>query len=341
MLIAVDWGSSHLRALLLNANGKIVERRESDQGVLSEHIQRQDSDKAFADTLAQHCQTWFQQHGPLPCYLGGMVGSRNGWREISYLDSRQPLSRLSDELVKVNEDNCFLIPGVAQCNDNQAADVMRGEEIQILGALETLDSDSALLCLPGTHSKWAQTSVDISERKREAYIHSFSTFMTGELFQWARNNSSLSSLLDAPSQSEQDSESCKQRSFLAGVKSADKDHPLSQLLFSIRAQCLLGQLDDINLSEFLSGVIIGQEVRAGLRMAESQKHCSGEQPIVIIGNPTLTQRYQRALSHFQESSSYLDGEEAFSRGVYSIHQRRQNLNQLTTADNSQTTRVGL
>lgn len=339
MLIAVDWGSSHFRALLLNASGDIIDRRESSQGVLSSPIQRQRSDAIFADTLAQHCQAWLQQHGQLPCYLGGMVGSRNGWREISYLDSRQPLSRLSDELVSINGRNCFLIPGIAQCNDQQAADVMRGEEIQILGALETIDSNSALLCLPGTHSKWVQTTIDNTDDKRDAFIQSFSTFMTGELFEWASNNSSLSNLLDEISQSEKVSEDCKQHSFLAGVESGNSDLPLSQLLFSIRSRRLLGKLDGINLREFLSGLIIGQEVLAGLRMAKNQENYSGEQPIVIVGNPALTQRYQLALSHLQQSSSYLDGEKAFSRGVYNIHQRRQSLNKLAAADSDQPTRV--
>ncbi len=87
MRIAVDWGSTHFRAMLVNDQGQVIDRVESEQGILSPAMQAQAIDNRFAQVIDQHCGRWLSDAPSLTCFLGGMIGSRNGWQEVPYLDN--------------------------------------------------------------------------------------------------------------------------------------------------------------------------------------------------------------------------------------------------------------
>lgn len=318
MLIAIDWGSSHFRALLLNESGEILRRSESDQGILSHHFDGKRSGEYFSGVVQQHCQHWLDEHGSIPCYLGGMIGSRSGWIETDYLDHQQWLSQLSACLVDCGVENFHIIPGVSIQKSDNHWDVMRGEEIQILGALQQLENinndHSMTMCLPGTHSKWAQITAKPTQTWVDGKIENFSTFMTGELFQWASDRSSLASLMNT----EKPSSDLDEKAFIDGVTAGNSEQTLSHTLFSIRANSLMATQS--NPRDFLSGLLIGQEIRTGL--AFDSNPSTNQQPITIIGNATLASRYQLALTQFDRRVHHIDGEQAFRLGVALIHQLR-------------------
>ncbi|MFT4103596.1 MAG: 2-dehydro-3-deoxygalactonokinase, partial [Burkholderiaceae bacterium] len=74
-LIGLDWGTSSLRAYLLDAHGAIVEQLDAPAGV--QRIERGQFLGAF-ETL---CAPWLRARGDLPVVACGMIGSRQGWRE--------------------------------------------------------------------------------------------------------------------------------------------------------------------------------------------------------------------------------------------------------------------
>lgn len=316
MLIAIDWGSSHFRALLLNESGEVLHRSESDQGILSHHFEDDHSGEHFSKVVQQHCQRWLDEYGSVPCYLGGMIGSRSGWIETDYFDHQQWLSQLSSHLVNSGIGNLHIVPGVSIQKSSGNWDVMRGEEIQILGALQLLnnigDEQSITICLPGTHSKWAEVTVKKTKNWNDGKIENFSTFMTGELFQWAHEKSSLSSLMNRGELSE----ALNKQAFLDGVNRGNSAQPLSHTLFSIRANSLMAKQP--NASDYLSGLLIGQEIYAGLALNEKNER--SHTSIAIVGNPKLASRYQLALTQFDKKSHHVDGEKAFCMGIAFIHQ---------------------
>ena len=84
-----------------------------------------------------------------------------------------------------------LVPGLSGFDESGVAEVMRGEETQILGVPPLL-RDGGIACLPGTHSKWA--------RVEGGRIVGFTTHMTGEAFGVLRSHTILGRMMrDGPS----------------------------------------------------------------------------------------------------------------------------------------------
>ena len=150
-MIAIDWGSSAFRAFLLDSSGDVLARISTDDGVLMTN------GTSFSRILMDNCGRWLDKHGCLPIVMSGMVGSRNGWREASYVPCPVTVEALAAAPLKVGNDQGLdvrIMPGVSGPNFFGGLDVMRGEEVQVFGALASLDLSNALICLPGTHSKW-------------------------------------------------------------------------------------------------------------------------------------------------------------------------------------------
>jgi 2-keto-3-deoxy-galactonokinase len=166
-LIAIDWGSSSFRAYLTARDGAVVDEIASADGVSTA------APGAFAETLRGLVGGWLDAHADLPIVASGMVGSRHGWRETPYVKCPADPRDIAASLVAVQAGNriVHLAPGLAYEDENGEPDVMRGEEVEILGIS---DSGGRLIVLPGSHSKWA-----IVERGR---VERFKTFVTGELF---------------------------------------------------------------------------------------------------------------------------------------------------------------
>lgn len=226
-----------------------------------------------------------QRPGAL-CLMSGMVGSQQGWQPSAYCacpagfdDIAAKLSWVEPGRIAMVPGLCCEHPGLPNCTEGAELatipDVMRGEETQILGALEHLQMHDGLLVLPGTHSKWV--------RVQGGKIQSFSTFMTGEIYALLRQHSVLARTLPADAGEIE----IDWTAFDQGVAIAETAQSLLQSAFSVRTLSLFERLPAASRPSYLSGLVIGEEIRAQRLLVNSS--------VVLVGAEGLTQRYQRAL----------------------------------------------
>jgi len=280
--VAIDWGTTNRRIFTIGADGEIGERIADDRGITA--FRQGDFDREI--------RALRQQYPVGPIVLAGMIGSNRGWVEAAYVPCPVRFTDIANALVRPADD-VMIIPGVSMTGDGRC-DVMRGEEIQILGAACTgMIHPDTLVCHPGTHAKWAHV--------RERAILSFRTVMTGEMFALLRKHSILSDLLKA--------KVLVGGIFTAGVRHAIDHDDLLAALFSVRAKALLGNLAREDAASFISGLLIGSDVKIGLE---------GSDPLLsvaLIGDPQLTSLYAAALAVADRPSEQIDGEQAFLAGV--------------------------
>ncbi len=297
-LIGLDWGTSSLRAYLMAGGGTVLEARSRPWGI------RQLPEGGFEAALADICSDW--PH--LPLIAAGMVGSRGGWREVPYLQLPCGAAELGAALTCVPRNDgpdLHIVPGLHHAG---APDVMRGEETQIVGALalEPALAGDAVLVLPGTHSKWVAL--------RDGKVVDFSTCMTGELFALLRTHSILSEGM----QQQPGITSGEQAAFRHGVQAilGSGAAGLTSRLFAVRAMILGGQLSAAAAPGYLSGLLIGEEIRAAL--AAGRIH--GATPIHLIGEASLCARYREAFACFDvPADAPIEG--AAARGLWCIAER--------------------
>lgn len=269
-LIALDWGSTRLRAFLLGDGGQLLAQRQSDDGAST--LRGAD---AFAQALAGLVGDWRARQPVLPLLACGMVGSQHGWREAPYVRCPADAAALAAQALRLDE-RLAIVPGLV--DDAARPDVMRGEETQIVGALALrpeLAADAVLL-LPGTHSKWA--------RVQDGRVTGFETHMTGELFTLLRQHSVLARLMPADGSSPASPDA-----FLQGVEAARGPGGLARQLFAVRTLGLFERLPPDQLPDYLSGLLIGHEIASGPKQATSR--------LALIGDAALCARYARALRH--------------------------------------------
>ena len=239
--IALDWGTTRLRAYLLDAEGAVIEKREASDGIMSVPA------GGFPAVLTKHCGDWLAADKTLPVTMAGMIGSRNGWAEAPYADCPAAVKDLAGGLIHVTREDggsAAIIPGVAGVFDG-AADVMRGEETLIAG----IDLEDGLVCLPGTHSKWAMV--------RGGRIERFSTFMTGDLYAALTQHTILGKLAAHPDDAE---------GFAAGLEASTNPASLLHTAFAARANVLFERLSPQAVRPYLSGLLIGTEVAGALAL---------------------------------------------------------------------------
>ena len=277
-LIALDWGSSSLRAMRLGAVGELLEQRNSAQGASTLH----GGPAAFVSALDELIADWYQLDAPiLAC---GMVGSAHGWREVPYAEAPADAAALRSGALDVDWRGraISLLPGLRCKNQRGVPDLMRGEETQVIGALQLRPELAArsLFVLPGTHSKWAAV--------REGRVQAFATHLSGEMYALLRQHSVLGRLMP-------DSTVDHAGGFAAGVAAARDagETGLLHQLFAVRTLGLGGQLTPEALPDYLSGLLIGHELRAGL--AWRQAAGLAGTPLQLVGEQLLCERYARAL----------------------------------------------
>lgn len=273
-LIALDWGTSSLRAWLLDGEGRAIEARQAPLGLMQ--VEGRDFAAAF-DAVAGG---WRGRWPGLPALASGMIGAAQGWVEAPYIPCPAGAEDLGRRLARVAERALFIVPGVIQ---RDPANVMRGEETQVFGALALRpDLAGARLVLPGTHSKWVTL--------KGGRIAGFETWMTGELFAVLKGHSILGRFARdgaAPAAPEEGA-----AAFRAGVLAARAAGRASGLYFSARARVLAGELAPGAALDHLSGLLIGEELAAALGDRP------GAAPLVLIGDPALSARYRTALALF-------------------------------------------
>jgi 2-dehydro-3-deoxygalactonokinase len=276
-LIAMDWGSTKVRAYLMHQSGSVLERKESEDGATRI---AEGGVEAFETAFSRLTSEWSLTYPNLAVILCGMVGSRHGWREAPYLYCPTAISELHKGAVAPSEtmkSKAWILPGLAMLNGN-TFDVMRGEETQVCGILTKMTelNTACTVVLPGTHSKWV--------RVRNGCIESFRTYMTGEIFDLMLRHSVLRLQLVK-------SESFDPVAFEKGITYAERKErlELSAQLFSLRAEGLLTQVVPNELTEMLSGLLIGKEIHAEL------PNILPEEDVVIVGEEAVAKRYEFAL----------------------------------------------
>ena len=290
-VIAIDWGSSNFRAYLLDQRYKILDCIKHNEGIKQQ--QNQDH-AAILKRLLQSWQTKIDEH-QVPIIMAGMIGSNLGWYEAPYLACPLPLSSLAQHLytfISPWDTNAYIVPGV-KVDDQQNADVMRAEEILILGAQQL--SDTAIYCLPGTHSKWATLNGNS--------LATFVTLMTGELYAVLLQHTLLG--LDLPKQQ------YDEEWFNNGVLSAQEQGEVITQLFQVRARRLLKQLPVNVAASYLSGLLIGNEINTMLA------HIDNPDKIVtmVATSQQLSESYQQVFTLLNTPVKIVDGESAFLQGI--------------------------
>ena len=284
-LIGVDWGTSNLRAWAFDGEGAIGATRKLASGISAVR------DGDYARVLRDLIGPWTD--GSVPILFGGMIGSRQGWHEAPYLACPAAPSSLAAGALRIDTGlgPGWIVPGVSCADASGGHDVMRGEEVQLLGA----GVGDGIVVLPGTHSKWVSMA--------DGAIHQFRTFMTGELFALLRTHSLLGRLMDdGPGDP---------GAFDRGVDRALTDLALTALLFSVRTEGLFGRIEPHALADYLSGLLIGAELAAADRTAST----------TIIGEGALVERYSRAMARAGfHPPRIVSGDEAAAAGLWRIGQ---------------------
>lgn len=262
--IVVDWGTSNFRAYRFGPDGAVAETRQAAAGILTV------ADRAFEPVLRREIGDWMTSGAEI--FLSGMITSRNGWLETPYVETPATLRALADGAVEKRLENGVrlrFLPGV--CQRTPTPDVMRGEEIQVFGAIEP--GATGTLVHPGTHGKWV--------RVEKGALVGFRSFMTGEVFAVLRQHSILGRLIP------EGSRPIDQRAFEAGVRHAASSDSAGFLndIFTTRSGVLLGAFPPEEIEDRLSGLIIGREVMSGLALGWT------DGPPLLFGDDALCARY--------------------------------------------------
>lgn len=278
--LAVDWGTTNRRVFRIEG-GQVVATERDGRGVAS--VPR--------DGFAAEVAGIRARFGDLPMLLAGMVGSTIGWRDVPYVAAPAALAGLAHGLHWIDSLTA-IVPGVSILTERRA-DVMRGEEVQFLGAVAAdLVPRDALLCQPGTHCKWAWIA--------GGEIADFTTAMTGELFALLRKDGLLAPQLGG--------EVTAGDAFREGVE-AGKARDLAAGLFGIRAAKLLGRRDDSAAASYASGLLIGSDVAA--RLAHPRD-------VHVLADPALGELYAIAIAANGGQAYRIDSHAAFVAGIIAL-----------------------
>ena len=278
-LIALDWGSSSVRAFRFASGGEVLAVRSSASGA----SRLPPEPLAFEQALRELLGDWLDAARPCPPIVAcGMVGSAHGWKEAPYLRCPLALGNLHAQMARVTGTAglaVHIVPGLLHVPANGSPDVMRGEETQVAGllALHPRFAAAATIVLPGTHSKWVEC--------RDGRVESFATRMTGELYAVLGSHSVLGRLM-------QHDAAFDEAAFDAGLALGrdSRGGDLAHHLFSVRSRGLTSEFGPAQLPHYLSGLLIGGEVAAALAVR------TAETPLLLVGEPELCTRYRRAVS---------------------------------------------
>ena len=283
---AVDWGTSSFRMWLIDRDGGVLGERRSAEGMVEA------ASTGFDRVLEGHLAA-LDAPGDLPVIVCGMAGARQGWVEAGYVDTPADVGTLAAGSVRPTSGrDVRILPGVAQ-RDRARPDVMRGEETQIAGLLDS-GMVSGSVCLPGTHSKWAEVS--------NGRIAGFSTFMTGETFALFQGHSILKHDADGRA-------AAGDAAFADAVSEAlATPARILTLLFSVRSRSLLGLARDNDGASRLSGLLLGLEI------AGARERLAGS-TVTLVSSGDLRHIYDAALRIAGIDVAHVGAEDATLRGL--------------------------
>jgi 2-dehydro-3-deoxygalactonokinase len=299
--VAGDWGTSHLRLFLCDAQGVAL---DSSAGPGAAAVGGR-----FAATFQSLTARWEQHHGALPAVLCGMVGSSIGWTQAPYVACPAMPEQIAQACVTLLDGSVHIVPGLSCRNRFNAPDFLRGEETQILGALnleDALRQGCRLLCLPGTHTKWVVL--------QDGAVSEFFTAPTGELFALLSEHSVL---VGKHGRLEVAADAAAFREGLARFN----EFPELQLLhrlFECRGRQLSGELAAAAAAAYLSGLLVASDVHGALRALSGS---IAARSVCLIGSSQLTQLYASALAVHGYGASCVDGAAASLAGLAQVYRQ--------------------
>lgn len=284
--LAIDWGTTNRRIYVMADDGTMLDTVRDDRGVLA----------MAAGDYAAEIAAIRARMGDLPIVAAGMVGSTRGWREAAYVPAPADLALLAAAATRIDEHRVTIVPGVSLLTDARA-DVMRGEEVQVLGAIAAgLAPADALFAQPGTHNKWVRTT--------GARITDFSTTMTGELFALVKGHGILAGMLDGPV--------ADGTAFRDGLARGDGACDLTAALFGVRASVLLGRIAPHDAAAYASGLLIGSDIGAVPDMDGQTVHLLSGGLLADLYTIGIEQRGGRVVA--------LDSHAGFLAGLHAIRE---------------------
>jgi 2-dehydro-3-deoxygalactonokinase len=298
--IAVDWGTSRLRAWAMSDTNQVLGFLENEQGMSKL------SPDQFEPTLLDLIAPWRGQ-AVTRVIACGMVGAKQGWCEIPYAEIPFDLTSLVPQEITTLDSRLAvsIVPGLSQ---RDPADLMRGEETQLAGLLAQGSDFEGVVCLPGTHTKWCWINKGTVER--------FHTAMSGELFALFTQYGLLRYSIERG----WDDDAFRR----AIVETSTSSRDLTLLLFSIRAESILFRSTSAQSRARLSGLIIGSEIGGIIDDILGR-------PVIVIGSHGLSEHYRTALDHFGADVSLLRGDEAVLKGLALLFQNVRSVGQVESA----------
>ena len=274
-LIGIDWGTTSFRGYRIGADGHVLDSKRAEAGILNV------PDGDFEGVFERAVGPWLRAEPHLPVIASGMITSRQGWVEVPYCPcpaGKEEIARAIFQHLTARGRNVHFVPGLSVIGPDGVPDVIRGEETQIIGEIGAA-TGRRLLLLPGTHSKWALVE--------DGRIVWFATFMTGEVFGVLKEHSILGRLMAGEAHDAQ--------AFRRGLLYArGAGGGLLKRLFSARTLGLFDQLPAEAIASYLSGLLIGTEVREAL---DCIQQAPVEQEVTVIGGADLTERYLTAIEN--------------------------------------------
>ncbi len=296
--VGIDWGTSNIRAYRMAADNSLIDS-------CSKKIHISDCAQAGFESILNELLAPWQLPAHTPTLMCGMAGSKMGWVEAPYVNCPATVDALLQQSVAVpHHPHISIIPGLSYVDEDGGFDVMRGEEVQLLGLFDSKHFSSGTICAPGTHTKWVYAKDKIIER--------FRTTMTGELFSVLSEHSILRQSLDAETESAEAG-----AGFERGLETVSSSDHLLADLFKVRTDALFGVAPEQSGADYLSGLLIGHDVKQSVSQQQA-----GNAVIPIIGPPAMSARYQRALRHFGFQSEILDANHITLAGLISAREQQ-------------------
>ncbi|TKT68912.1 2-dehydro-3-deoxygalactonokinase [Rhizobium sp. LC145] len=294
---AVDWGTSSFRLWLMDSQNQVLAERRSGEGMTTA------AKAGFSTILSSHLDA-LAAPADLPVIVCGMAGARQGWIEAGYVDVPASLPAVLEGAVPVPGESrdIRILPGLAQRAADRP-DVMRGEETQLLGALDPRAIGQQVVCMPGTHSKWVHLSGET--------VTSFATYMTGELFDVISKHSVLTHSVDGAESFDGDNPV-----FGEAVRAAFRfPQQVTNFLFTVRSGMLLHGLSPTDAAARLSGTLIGTEIAGGLTALATIP------AIRLVASGRLGGLYEGAFRALSLAHETIDADEAVRRGLAAAAQK--------------------
>jgi 2-dehydro-3-deoxygalactonokinase len=294
-LIIGDWGNSNARVWLCADDGTVLDTRRGP-GIAA----LRSDPAAIAAAFATMTSDW---PDAVPALLAGVVGASFGWRDAGYLPCPIFIDAIGSNAIRAptNLRDVWITPGIRCTNAWGEPDTMRGEELQIAGWAGRAASPEVLIALPGTHCKWALVE--------DGRVTSFHSAISGELFALLRDHSVM---VDRAAQTAPHDAAAFAEGVALAKEAADVD--LAALLFAARARQATGAMPPVRATSFVSGIVIGCDVRTALR------HYDAVPTVAVIGDDALGQRYAAALAHWGQATFLVDGDDTMRAGLLAAAQ---------------------